>query len=378
MKVLVINWRDIKNPEAGGAEIHIDEILKRKPSDWEVDFVSASFKNAPKREEINGYKVERIPNNYFFNYTFKKFWKKKYSKRNYDLVIDDISKIPLAAPKYIKNVPLIALNHHIHGKSLFSELNFPLALYVYMAEKHYLKYYKNTPIITVSESSKDDLLRNYKFNEISVINNGIELSQFYQSLKLNKFESPTLIYFGRLKKYKRVDHIIDAFQEILKHFPDANLLIAGRGDDVNRLQKKAAFVSKNNIKFLGFVADEEKATLLARSWISIIASEKEGWGIGVIESNAAGTPVVGYSAPGLIDSINNGYSGLLAKSGDIKDLSEKILYLLKNESDRNKLSQNAIEWSRNFSWDKAAKLFYEKIYFYLKIYKERGFNRILS
>ena len=138
MNILVINWRDIKNPEAGGAEIHIDEILKRKPSDWNIDFVSSKFKGCKKFETINGYNVYRIFNNFLFNFTFYFYWKFKFSKKKYDLIVDDISKIPLSTPKYIKNIPILAINHHIHGKSMFKELPFFLALYIYLLEKHYL------------------------------------------------------------------------------------------------------------------------------------------------------------------------------------------------------------------------------------------------
>lgn len=362
MKVLVINWRDIKNPEAGGAEIHIDELLKRKPADWGVDFVSASFKGAPSREAINGYNVIRIPNNSLFNYTFRLYWRSKGRRRGYDLIIDDISKIPLATPRYIKDIPIVALHHHVHGASLFKELSYAPALYVYTAEKAYLKYYQNTPIISVSESSKNELLTLYPFRDISVINNGVDVDVFKDTRKEPKTEFPSLVYLGRLKKYKRVDHIIRAFQLVHEKIPASRLFIVGKGDDELRLKAITDELKlTSGIYFHGFVSEEEKRKILSTAWVSAITSEKEGWGIGVIESNAAGTPVTGYDVPGLQDSIRDQYSGFLIENGNINILAEKIYLLFEDKELRRQYSQNAVQWAANFSWDSAAKQFYEKL-----------------
>ncbi|HEX2982940.1 MAG TPA: glycosyltransferase family 4 protein [Ignavibacteriales bacterium] len=362
MKVLVINWRDIKNPEAGGAEIHIDELLKRKPADWEVDFVSASFKGAPNREAINSYNVIRIPSNSLFNYTFRLYWRKEGRRRGYDLIIDDISKIPLATPRYIKNITIVALHHHVHGASLFKELSYAPALYVYTAEKAYLKYYQNTPIISVSESSKNELLTLYPFRNISVINNGVDVDVFKDTRKKPKTDFPSLVYLGRLKKYKRVDHIIRAFQLVNKKIPESRLFIVGKGDDELRLKALTDELKLTSaIYFHGFVSEEEKRKILSTAWVSAITSEKEGWGIGVIESNAAGTPVTGYDVPGLQDSIRDQYSGFLIENGNINMLAEKICLLFEDKELRKQYSQNAVQWAANFSWDSAAKQFYEKL-----------------
>ncbi len=362
MKILVINWRDIKNPEAGGAEIHIDELLKRKPAEWNVDFVSATFKDAPEKETINGYNVIRIPNNQIFNYTFKRRWEKEFKKNGYDLVIDDISKIPLATPQYIKDIPLCALHHHVHGLSLFKELPPHLASYVYYSEKLYLQAYRHTPIISVSESGKKELLSLNAYKNISVINNGIDITAFKHVSGINKTPQPTLVYLGRLKKYKRVDHVIKAYKTVHSAFPKSKLIIVGKGDDEPRLKKLVNELKlEPNIEFTGFVSEEEKVRILASSWVSAIASEKEGWGIGVIESNAAGTPVAGYKVPGLEDSIKDSYSGFLVENGKINLLAEKIELLFSNETIRKEFSANSLEWANRFSWDAAASQFYAKL-----------------
>ncbi len=362
MKVLVINWRDIKNPEAGGAEIHIDEILKRKPPEWEVDFVSASFKGAPAEEDINGYHIIRIPNNFLFNFTFIYYWFMTFSKNNYDLIIDDISKIPLATPLYIKNTPIVAVDHHIHGKSLFKELPLLMAFYVYILERFFLNFYTIIPIIAVSESTKKELISINNYKKIFVSHNGIEFEFLKQNNPHLIKRRSNILYFGRLKRYKRIDHIIQALLLIKKRIPEAELIIAGKGDDEERLKELVNELKLNeSVHFLGFISDNQKSEIIHESTVFMIASEKEGWGISVLEANAGGLPVIGYDVEGLRDSIKEGYSGFLAENGNIEELAGKAILLLENKELMDRMSNESIVWASNFSWDNMALNFYRVI-----------------
>ena len=99
MNILAINWRCIKNPEMGGAEIHFHEIFKRIVSrGHNVTLIAHQFPNALQQEIIDGIKIIRIGNRYFFNRQFKYFYKQILSFEKFDLVVDDISKIPLFTP----------------------------------------------------------------------------------------------------------------------------------------------------------------------------------------------------------------------------------------------------------------------------------------
>lgn len=360
MKVLVINWRDVKNPEAGGAEIHIDEILKRKPKSWNVDFVSASFKGCKPEERINGYNVVRIPNNSLFNFTFRSYWDKVLSKKGYDLIIDDISKIPLATPLYIKTTPILAIQHHIHGKSLFKQLVFPMAFYVYNMEKYLLRHYVNTPLVAVSESTRDDLKKHYPFKKIVVSHNGIDFKSLNKGYKNSNTKKPVVLYFGRMKKYKRIEHILLAFRAVRRAVPGAELWLAGKGDHEPVLRKAAADLDlAGSVKFLGFVSEKEKLSVFSRSALSVITSEKEGWGISVIESNAAGVPVIGYDVEGVRDSVRNNDTGILVPNGDVEKLAFEIVRLLNDKKSRDRLSKASVRWASGFSWDNMARDFYK-------------------
>ncbi len=360
MKVLVINWRCIKNPEAGGAEVYIDEILKRKPADWDVDFIASTYEGAPETEEINGYTVHRIPNKFLFNFTFKKMWKKVYSKKGYDLVVDVLSKIPLGTPSYIKNVPLMGIHYHIHGVSLFKELNPVLASYVYLMEKTILAQYKKLPLLLIAESDQSELIQRYGNTDLTIAYCGIDRGFMENQDPSAKSETPTMFYFGRLKKYKRVDHVILAFAEILKKVPQAVLGIAGKGDDEPRLKELVTSLGiEKSVQFLGFISEQEKGEWCSKAWTFAITSEKEGWGIVVIEANAGAVPVVGYNVEGVRNSISDGYSGFLVENGNIQQLADKLTTLMTDSNLRDTMSKNALQWSNKFGWDNTAEGFME-------------------
>lgn len=360
MKVLVVNWRDIKNPEAGGAEVYIDEILKRKPAGWQVDFVAASFKGCEPTEDINGYHIIRIPNNFLFNFTFRRYWKKVLSRKGYDLVVDVVSKIPLATPLYIKNTPLAAIHYHIHGLSLFKELAFPMAFYVYWMERLLLRSYRKIPTLLIAESDQKELFEKYRFTDTRIAYCGIDTAFMAGRDPRAKSLIPTVMTFGRLKKYKRVDHAIKAFALVLKDIPDAVFNIAGKGDYEDRLKELARELGiEKNVRFLGFISEEDKGKYVSESWLFTITSEKEGWGIVVIEAAAGALPALGYNVEGVRDSLRDGETGFLVPNGDIEALALRMKQLLTDEELRRTLSEAALAHSDKFRWENTAAGFYK-------------------
>lgn len=357
MKILAVNWRDIKNPEAGGAEVHLHEILKRLAAKgYEITLISSKFKDCRSHEEIDGIKIIRIGNKYFFNFAFLWHYITKLRNGYFDVIIEDVSKIPLCIPLYVKKRPIIAIVHHIHGKTLFRELPLFMALYVYLMERFLISmFYKKSIIVTVSESTKNELIKfGIPPKNIHVIYNGVD-NRFTPG---DKSDIPVILYFGRIKKYKRLNHLIIAFKYVKEKVPEAKLVIAGKGDNYKELitlSKKLGIF--DSINFVGEVLEEEKVKLLQKAWIFVTPSEKEGWGITVIEANACGTPVIAYDVPGLRDSVKHGYNGLLVEDGNIEALANTIIKVLKDNELRERLSKNAIKWAKHFSWDKSAKEF---------------------
>jgi glycosyltransferase involved in cell wall biosynthesis len=87
----------------------------------------------------------------------------------------------------------------------------------------------------------------------------------------------------------------------------------------------------------------------------------EGFGLVVIEANARGTPAVAYDVPGLSTSIRNGETGLLVENGNVSALAEAIISIIKTPELRSRLTENALNYSKQFSWDNAAKVFFDII-----------------
>ncbi|MCF6269426.1 MAG: glycosyltransferase family 4 protein [Melioribacteraceae bacterium] len=362
MKILAANWRCIKNPEMGGAEIHFHEIFKLiVKMGHEVTLVVHSFPNAKPEETIDGIKIYRVGSKFIFKYAFKWFYKKHLSKNNYDLIVDDISKIPMNTPQYI-NKPIVAIVHHIHGNTLYKEIPAYMAYYISRCEKLIPKYYSKTPIFTVSPSTKNELIEmGQPESKIDFLYNAID-QELFERTEVKKSETPLLVYVGRIKKYKQIELVIDAIPKLKEKYPNIELHIGGTGDHSEELQKYARDKGlTDTVKFLGFLSEDEKAELLGRAWVFVTMAMKEGWGITVIEANAMSTPVVGSNVPGLRDSIKHNKTGYLVEIGNEIELVDRISELFDNKEKMEEFSSNAKSWSLKFSWQKSAEHFIKKV-----------------
>ena len=117
--ILVINWQDIKNPLGGGAEVHLHEIFKRIAAmGHQVTLLCCKYPGLPDEDILDGINIFRRGNRNFFNYAVPfQYWKLK-KKYQFDIVIDDINKIPFYTPHFVKE-PVIGIIHHLFGSSIF-------------------------------------------------------------------------------------------------------------------------------------------------------------------------------------------------------------------------------------------------------------------
>jgi glycosyltransferase involved in cell wall biosynthesis len=355
MKILVINWQDIKNPLGGGAETHLHEIFKRVVArGHDVTLYCCEVSGEPREEVLDGIRIIRGGNRNLFNFYVPLRYFTRFKKERYDIVIDDVNKIPFYTPLYVRE-PLLGISHHFFGKSIFLEAGRIAGSYVYGAEKLVNSVYKKTPFAVVSQSTLEEFLeRGFPRENFTIIPNCITPQDFPMRVG-PKNDAPTVTYFGRLKKYKSADHLLKAFAIVLKKLPNARLQILGTGDFRPELERLAAELGiENEVKFFGFVSDEQKIELLSAAHCMVNPSMKEGWGITNIETNACGTPVISANVPGLRDSMSEGKNGLLYEYGDIDGLSSAIVKVLKDNGLREKLSYGAVAWARTFDWDDSA------------------------
>ncbi len=372
MKVLMLSWRDLKNPLAGGAEVVIHELGKRWVK-WghEVTIFTAGFKGGANDEMVDGIKIIRAGNPLTVFLQARRYYQ-KYFQNKYDVVIEEVNgPLPWYSYYYVHE-PLIAIIHQT-GR-YFDEFNFKnsvayyelppvLNIGVYTFEPYIMKYYRNFPILVMSESTKQDFLDLKCSPEmIHVILEGTKVRPL-EKIPL-KNHDPTFVYLGRLKRFKRVDHVLQAIGRVKKQLPNVHLHIIGRGEKGYEKELKKLAIElgiDQNTTFHGYLSEAKKDQLIQSSHALLITSVKEGWGLVVTETNAMGTPAIGYKVSGLKDSIRDGVTGLLVESGDINALSDAILKFMQNRKLREKLTINAWVWSKEFTWDRSAKVALAKI-----------------
>lgn len=355
MKILCFNWRDITSPSAGGAEVYLHEIVSRLPDGHQLFLYCGQYKGGKEREELGRIKVIRRGGTYsvylyaIFDYLFG------LRQENFDVIVDSINGVPFFTPLFVRK-PKLAIIHHITGrKILFRELPFPLAIIAWIAERMIPLIYRRLPVVTVSESSQKELVKlGIASQQIKIIYNAIDHKMLTPGAKSEK---PLLAYVGRIKNYKRLNHLIEAFLLVQGRVPEARLIIAGRGDyaDLEALVKRLKLEAW--VSLVGEVSEADKLDLLQKAWAMVTPSMKEGWGVTVIEANACGTPTIAYDTPGLRDSIRDDETGLLVPDGNIAGLAEAIVKVLSSQELRETLGKNALRWAANFSWDNSAQKF---------------------
>jgi len=354
MNILVLNWQDIRNPMGGGAEVHLHEIFKRIVARGHtVTLFCSRFPTAPAEETIDGIRILRQGGRRLFNYWVYPNYRRRFRHEHYDVIVDDVNKIPFFTPLFVKE-PLAGILHHLFGKSIFSETSLLPALYVLGAERLALRVYRNIPMAVVSESTRRELIGNgFDDGRLSLVSNCVDHSLYTPAAQPPQ---PHLIgYLGRLKKYKSVEDLLFAFAIVLKEVPDARLVIMGDGDARPSLERVASDLKiTSHVNFLGFVSPSEKIRRLHLMSVVVNASAKEGWGLTVIEANACGVPVIASDVPGLRDSVVHEKTGLLYEYGDIEQLAEKILLLMRDGNLRARLSEEAVTWARQFDWEHSA------------------------
>lgn len=359
MNILALNWNDLKNPYAGGAEVHLEELLRRLVSyGHSVTLFCSAFPSCAPEEVIEGIRIIRRGNRYNFNWVAPRHLKRLVRENSFDLLIEDINKIPFYTPLYL-NLRTLVVIPHLFATTVFHETNFVLASYIFLAERPVVSVYKGLPFNVISESTADDLVaRGVPREDISVIHCGIDRQTYAHDPTVTKYDQPTVLYLGRIKKYKSVQHLVNAMPKVRVRIPNARLMIVGAGDYLAPLQELAEKLGiQNYVEFPGFVPVAEKVDRMRRAHVAVLPSLKEGWGLTNIEANSVGTTVVAADSPGLRDSVRDNCTGFLYPYGDIDALADRLVRILSDLSLRQRLEHGALEWAAQFNWDNAARQF---------------------
>jgi len=354
VRILVLNWRCTKNPLAGGAEVYFQEVFSRLVGrGHSVTLLSERFPGSQPEDAIEGIRVIRAGGSLTFNFTAGRMVGPLAESLNADVVIDDLNKIPFYSPWHTRR-PVLAILMHLFRGSIFRETLPPMAAYVWLAETMIPLAYKRCRFAVLSESSRHDTARiGIDPGRITVIPPGTDFGRFSPDASVPR--EPIVLHVGRLKRYKATDHLLQAARLLKDRGVGLTTVIVGDGDDRPRLEALAQKLGLGTeVRFTGFIPEADKVRWYRRAAVLAENSVKEGWGLIVMEANACGTPVVVANSPGLRDSSRDGVNGLVYEYGDVPALAEKLERLLSDETLRARLGQQAIEWSRKWTWDGAA------------------------
>jgi glycosyltransferase involved in cell wall biosynthesis/O-antigen/teichoic acid export membrane protein len=349
LRILVLNWRDVANPDAGGAEVATHEVAKRWVA-WghDVTLLTSKFRGARGSEVLDGVQIRRLGN--LRNGSFHLLVQRELARvRGFDAIVDEINTAPFLTPLWRRRLPrIVAFIHQLADDVLDAELPRPLAAVGRWLEPRALRLYRHVPVVTVSDSTKEDLHR-IGLDHVSVIPDGRDEPPPLEGI--TKEQKPTLLFVGRLARNKRPDHAVEAFCHLRRVVPDAQLWIVGQGP----MERELAGTLAEGAEMLGFLPRNELYERMARAHCLLVPSVREGWGLVVIEANSVGTPAVAYDVPGLRDSIRDDFTGRLASPGDPKELARKALDVLADPRRYREMSRHATEWAELFSWDETAR-----------------------
>jgi len=356
MNILILNWRDIKNPTGGGAEQLTHEMAKRWVQNGHaVTQITSLFPQGKRKETIDGVKFIRM-GKWWTVHVLTGFYYRRYLSKKTDIIIDEVHWFPFFSKVYA-NKKTIALTCEVANKLLFTIFPYPIAGIFRIIEKFYIKLYKGVPTMVISESTKSDLIaQGHNKRNIIVLPMGFTKPTNLKQYKKEK--TPTIIYLARLNKQKGIFDAVESVKIIKQQIQDVRLWVLGMGDKTvlddlkNQIDQKDI---QNNVTFFGFVSEDDKYRLLAKSHILIVPSVQEGWGLTVPEAGLVKTPTVAYNVLGLRDIIEDGISGKLVATHP-KALAKGVIDLLQNKKQYQLLQMGAMKRAHSFDWDKTGEV----------------------
>jgi len=368
LRILWFNWRCIKHPLAGGAEVYTHEVARRLSElGHEVVLVASRPGSLPRDEYIDGYRVLRAGNKYTVYLESRRVYKQlRESGWRPDIVVDEVNTIPFLAPGYVSE-PIVMLIHQL-CRECWSYAVHPLVQGVgWWLERRFHRLYAGyvrkggvASVVTVSPSTRRDLEElGYPGDRVFIVYNGLNWGIYGDCIKQEAGRDSLAVYVGRISSYKRLSDLLETWRILEAEKSSIGLHIAGRADPryLRKLIKLARDLGLKSVEFSQNITVEEKKALLSRARVLVYPSIREGWGQTVIEAAACGTPSIAYDVPGLRDSVRHMETGILVQPGNIVELANAVRKLVSSNEEWSRLSLKAYEYSKGFNWDNTAREF---------------------
>lgn len=322
MKILLLNWRDLKHPASGGAEVWAHRVAEGLVDlGHKVTFFTSSVADAPQDEVINGVHIVRRGGRIGVYRQARQFVKNNPNR--FDVILEEINTRPFFSHNW-SGIPVVPMIHQVAKDVWKYEAPFPLStIGRYVLEPFWLRKLKTLRVMTLSPSSAESLRDYGILNSVVVLPGSDDVSVKISDKEL----TPTVVFLGRLVPSKRPDHVIEAFRILQREVPDTRLWMMGSGPLETKLRKNLP----SGVIIFGHVSFEERQSRLSRAHVLVATTVREGWGLNVSEASAVGTPTIGYDSPGLRDSIP--MSGGVVVPIDSKALARELILFFKGQSE---------------------------------------------
>jgi glycosyltransferase involved in cell wall biosynthesis len=354
-RILFLNWRDLTNPAAGGAETYAEEIARRfVRAGATVTLFTSAYRDSVPYDWSNGYLVLREGGRFGVYFAARRHLK-RYG-HHYDAIVDFQNGIPFFAPLWTgSGKAVVCVVHHVHQAQFDLYFPWPLNRVARMLEGRVSRaVYRRRPLVAVSPSTRAEMCRQLRFREqIHIVPNGIRpLGQG----GTGRSATPAIAVVTRIVPHKRLHLLVAAVPELLARWPELRVCIAGDGPALPALRAQVRELGlEAAVSLPGRVSEQAKADLLSQAWLTVAPSLNEGWGLTVIEASSAGTPAVAFDVPGLRDSVRDQITGWLAPAD--QSLATALAAALTELSDPHRqrvIAGQCRRWADKFSWDASA------------------------
>jgi glycosyltransferase involved in cell wall biosynthesis/O-antigen/teichoic acid export membrane protein len=345
--ILVLADRDWTHPQGGGSGRNLLEQVTRW-LDWghRVSVIACGYEGCRRFERQGDLTIHRVGGrSTVFPHAI---WRQSRGLvPDADVALEIVNGITFLTPLWLR-VPHVTLIHHIHRRHYVREMGRKGKIAAFLLETAPLRLlYRGSRFVTVSQASADEIAAHgIPAAQIAVNHNGLAADAFGPA---RRDPEPTLLYLGRVKRYKRIELLL----EVLEGIPEAKLEIAGDGEYRPALEEEIERRGlTQRVLIHGPVSEERKRQLLQRAWVHMTASSAEGWCLTVTEAAACGTPSTALAVGGLRESIRHGETGLLAETP--AELVEQTRRLVHDPELRERLGRQALAHASELTWDRTA------------------------
>lgn len=346
--VAFFSWRDTRNPEGGGAERYLEKmaagLVERGAR---VTIFCVAYAGAAPDEVVDGIRYVRRGSKLTV-YLLGMWALLRRQLGRVDVVVDVQNGLPFFTP-LVTRKPVIVLVHHVHREQwpvVYPGLTGKVGWWI--ESRLAPRLYRHRQYVAVSRATRAELRElGVTGPRVAVVHNGTDP---VVNVDARKSPNPSICVVGRLVPHKQVEHAVDAVAALTSEFPDLRLRVVGSGWWESELHAYAADqVARGSVVFEGHVSEVRKQEIYEESWLMVLPSLKEGWGLVVGEAAAHRTPTVAYaSAGGTRESIVDGVSGVLV--GTQAELTAALGALLRDERGRAILADGALRHSAGFTW----------------------------